>query len=119
MNTIASELSLFSGSLQTLADIIAHYERLCKPQFFEGTKTIMLGYRDIENDLKLLIDTSSPKTLLKLRWCMAKPKAKNLLRKIEGIKSALTLQLQIVQLAKEQMTQLYEVDQPFYELTRH
>lgn len=50
---------------------------------------------------------------------MAKPKAKNLLRKIEGIKSALTLQLQIVQLAKEQMTQLYEVDQPFYELTRH
>jgi hypothetical protein len=113
MNTIASELSLFSGSLQTLADIIAHYERLCKPQFFEGTKTIMLGYRDIENDLKLLIDTSSPKTLLKLRWCMAKPKAKNLLRKIEGIKSALTLQLQIVQLAKEQITHLLAVNQPF------
>lgn len=105
MNTIATELSQFSGSLQTLADIINHYEKLCKPQFFENTKTIIHGYREIEIDLKKLIDTDSPEKLLKLRWCMQKPKAKNLLRRIEGIKAALTLELQILQLAKEQIIQ--------------
>jgi hypothetical protein len=105
MAVIARELSHFSGSLQTLADIIGHCETLCKPEFFDSTKTIILGYRQVEADLRRLIDTDTPDKLLKLRWCIQKPKAKNLLKRIEGIKSALTLELLILQLAREQMVQ--------------
>jgi len=105
MNGIASELSLFSGSLQSLADIINHYEKLCKPRFFDNTRTIIQGYKDVEKDLQKIIDTDLPEKLLKLRWIMLKPKAKNLLKRMESIKAALVLELQILQLAKEAITQ--------------
>lgn len=105
MALIARGLSQFSGSLQTLADIINHCEKLCKPKFFESIKDILSGYRQVEADLRKLIDTGTSDKLLKLRWCMQKPKAKDLLKRIEGIKIALTLELLILQLAKEQVIQ--------------
>lgn len=106
MAAIARELSQFSGSLHTLADIIDRYETLCKPAAFESIRTIIRGYRELETDLKKIIDTDTPEKLLKLRWCMQKPKAKNILRRIEGIKAALTLELVVFQLAKEQVTRM-------------
>lgn len=110
MAIIARELSLFSGSLQTLADVINHFETLCKPKFFASTKTIIHGYMQVEADLRKLIDKDTSEKRLKFRWCMQKPKAKNLLKRIEGIKSALTLELLILQLAKEEVVRAYVAD---------
>ena len=107
MAVIAQELAQFSGSLQTLADVVSRSETLCKPEFFNSTKAIVQGYKQVEVDLKRLIDVGKPSRLLKLRWCMHKSKAKNLLKRIEGIKAGLVLELSILQFAREQNLQTY------------
>lgn len=103
MADIAQELSGFSGSLQNLADVLNHCQTLCKPEFFNSTKDIILKYRRLEADLQeLIIDTKTGK-LLKPRWCMRKPKVKKLLGQIQSIKGALLLELSILNLARDQV----------------
>lgn len=104
MAAIANGLLQFSESLHTLAEIIDQYQTLYKPAALESIKTTMRGYKELEVDLKKLIDTDTHEKLKKLRWCMQKPKAKNLLKRIESIKQGLTLQLAILQLAKNEAT---------------
>ncbi|CAN9150978.1 unnamed protein product [Alternaria alternata] len=98
---IAEEISLLAESLQTLADIIRAHQTLCKPALFRNTQTIILRCKQVDAEIKKLIDT--PQKLAGLKWLINKPKAKGLLKKVEGIKTALILELNIVRLAREEV----------------
>ncbi|EUC46119.1 hypothetical protein COCMIDRAFT_36207 [Bipolaris oryzae ATCC 44560] len=99
---IAEEFSLLSESLQTLADIIRTNQNVCKPALYQNTHTIISRYKQVDAEIKKLIDT--PRKLAGLQWYINKPKAKGLLKKVEGIKTALILQLNIIRLAREEFT---------------
>jgi hypothetical protein len=75
---------------------------LCKPALFKNTHTIILRYKQVDAEIKKLIDT--PQKLAGLQWFINKPKAKGLLKKVEGIKTALILELNIIRLAREEFT---------------
>ncbi|KAF1833788.1 hypothetical protein BDW02DRAFT_499724 [Decorospora gaudefroyi] len=98
---IAEEISLLAESLQTLADIIGAHQNLCKPALFKNTHDIILRYKQFDTEIKKLIDT--PGKLAGLKWFINKPKAKGLLKKVEGIKTALVLELNIIRLAREEL----------------
>jgi len=87
--------------LQTLADIIRAHQSLCKPALFRNTQKIILRCKQVDAEIKKLIDT--PQKLAGLKWLINKPKAKGLLKKVEGIKTALILELNIVRLAREEI----------------
>ena len=104
MSVIARELTQFSGSLQTLVDVINNCSPICKPEFFSSLQSILLSYRQVETELKsLIVDNGG--TLLKPRWCMRKPKAKKLIKQIDAIKAALNLELNVLQFARSEMFQ--------------
>ncbi|KAG9189626.1 hypothetical protein G6011_06494 [Alternaria panax] len=103
---IAEEISLLAESLQTLADIIRAHQNLCKPALFKNTDAIILRCKQVDAEIKKLIDT--PQKLAGLKWLINKPKAKGLLKKVEGIKTALILELNIVRLAREEIIRLPE-----------
>ncbi|KAL1796413.1 hypothetical protein ACET3X_004953 [Alternaria dauci] len=98
---IAEEISLLAESLQTLADIIRAHQALCKPTLFRNTQAIILRCKQVDAEIKKLIDT--PQKLAGLKWLINKPKAKGLLKKVEGIKTALILELNVVRLAREEV----------------
>jgi hypothetical protein len=83
-----------------LADIINAHRDLCRPALFNNTHSIILRYKQADAEIKELIDT--PKKLAGLKWLIKKPKAKGLLKKVEGIKTALVLELNIIRLAREE-----------------
>lgn len=97
MAGIAQGLSQFSTSLQTLDEILKSNKNLCKPELQINTDKIIRGYHQVADELLKLLETSS--NLRRFLWTIKKPKAKNLLRKIEGIKNALSMELSILQLA--------------------
>ncbi|KAJ6280395.1 hypothetical protein J3E71DRAFT_200321 [Bipolaris maydis] len=107
---IAEEFSLVSESLQTLADIIRANQNLCKPALFKNTHTIISRYKQVDAEIKKLIDT--PRKLAGLQWYINKPKAKGLLKKVEGIKTALILELNIIRLAREEFTRPHTENGP-------
>ncbi|KAA8614836.1 hypothetical protein Alg130_07048 [Pyrenophora tritici-repentis] len=102
---IAQEIQSLAESLQMLADIIGGHKNLCKPELFERTRSIISRYNEVDAELRKLID--SPHKLARLKWCIKKPKAKSLLKKVEGIKVALVLELNIVRLAREEVIRPY------------
>lgn len=97
---IAEEIQTLSGSLLTLDDFIEAHQSLFKPALFQNTKSILSRYVQVDKELRMLIDT--PSKLVRLKWCIKRPKAKNLLKKVEAIKTALSLELSIVRLAREE-----------------
>jgi hypothetical protein len=101
ISEIAQQLLFLSGNLHSLADIIQSQESLCKPELFRNTKAILGQYSQVETDLRELIET--PSALKKLMWYINRTKVKSLLKKIEAIKTLLILELNVIQLAKEQV----------------
>jgi len=101
---VAEELSTLSNSLMMLADAIKMHQKLCKPELFRQTQSILSRFIQVEEELKGLTKGQGRKKLDRLRWFWRAPKAKILSKKIESIKSALALELNIIQLAREQMS---------------
>lgn len=101
---IAHELHVMSGTLHTLWDIMRSQPNLFRPVMFYHTDAILNQYRQVERDLQSLID--SPGNIARLTWYLIKPKVKSLLKKVEAIKASLTLQLIVVQLAREEISSL-------------
>lgn len=97
---IAEELSTLSSILTHLGDVLKASLHLCKPQLFERTESILKRFQDVKNELRKI--TGTKKKLKRLKWFFEAPKAKALLKKIESIKTALTLVLNIICLAREQ-----------------
>jgi hypothetical protein len=100
---IAEEMLSLSDSFQSLADIIKNHHTLCKPELFRNTEKILARYRQVDAELRKLIDT--PQSLARLKWCIKKPKAKSLLKKVESIKMLLILELNLIRVAREELTQ--------------
>ncbi|KAE8822508.1 hypothetical protein PTNB85_10394 [Pyrenophora teres f. teres] len=88
-----------------LADIIRGHKNLCKPELFERTRSIILRYNEVDAELRKVID--SPHKLTRLKWLIKQSKAKILSKKVEGIKVALVLELNIVRLAREEIIRPY------------
>jgi hypothetical protein len=97
---IAQQLHILSGTLHTLWDIMRTQPSLCRPVLFHNTEVILNQYRQVEKELRNLID--GPKNIARLTWYIVKPKVKALLKKVEAIKASLTLELIVVQLAREE-----------------
>jgi hypothetical protein len=98
---IAEQLSFLSASLHLLADVIQSQSKLCKPALFTNTNAILRQYSYVDNELRKLIET--PQSLARLMWIVKRTKVKTLLKKIEAIKTLLTLELNIIQLAREEV----------------
>jgi hypothetical protein len=98
---IAQQLSFLSGSLNTLADVISSQQDLFKAALYSNTNSILGQYRLVDNEVRKLVET--PRTLARLTWCIERTKVKSLLREIEAIKTLLTLELNIIQLAREEL----------------
>jgi hypothetical protein len=100
---VAEELSTLSNSLMMLADAIKMHQKLCKPELFRQTESILSRFKQVEEELRELIRGQGKKKLDRLKWFWKASKAKVLKKKIESIKSALALELNIIQLAREQV----------------
>ena len=97
---LADEISLLAGSLQTLGEILGTHQNLCKPAFFANTRAIISRYEGVAAEIRLLI--SRRRSLVRLKWLSNKIKVKGLLKKIEGIKTLLVLELSVIRLAREE-----------------
>ncbi|KAF2867998.1 hypothetical protein BDV95DRAFT_610419 [Massariosphaeria phaeospora] len=95
---IAEEMSTLSESLNVLVDVLHACDKLCKPKLFEQIDSIYNRFNAIRDQLFALTGASGKK-LRRLKWFFNGPKAKSLLKKVESIKSALTLVITIVRLA--------------------
>lgn len=92
---------MLAGSWQTLGEILDVHRDLCKPALLNNTHSIISRYEQVAAEIRLLIN--EPQSLAGLKWPLKKPKAKGLLKKVEGIKTALILEINIVRLAKEEV----------------
>lgn len=99
--SIARHLLFLSSNLQLLADFIGSQMNLYKSAFCENTHLILRQYLRIDCELKKLIER--PHTLARLSWCIKKTKVRSLLREVEAIETLLTLELNIIQLAREEV----------------
>ncbi|KAF2201249.1 hypothetical protein GQ43DRAFT_480870 [Delitschia confertaspora ATCC 74209] len=100
---IAQELSMLSAVLIQLNDVLntSAYAHLCKPELFSVTRSTLKRFDEVEKQLNKI--TSKQTKLTRLKWFFDAPRAKTLLQKVEGIKSALTLIINIIQLAQERV----------------
>ena len=104
---IAHGLSTVSAVLTQLNDTLLAKQcsNICKPELFTITYSTLQRFEEVEKQLTKI--TSKRTKLTRLKWFFNAPKAKVLLQKIEGIKSALTLILGVIQLAGEQIKNEY------------
>jgi hypothetical protein len=98
---IAQTLSLLSGTLHFLADVLNTQQHLCKPTLFQNTRDIIGQYKQVDVELRKLIE--NPNQLARLTWHIKKAKVKSLLQRLEAIKTSLTLVLNVIQLAREEV----------------
>ncbi|KAH9868490.1 hypothetical protein J1614_007562 [Plenodomus biglobosus] len=98
---IAEEIHCLSSSLLILDEFLTVHQSLYKPALFENIKFTLARYVQVDKELRKLTDHS--KKLARLAFCFKRQKAKSLQKKVESIKSALTLQLNIVQLTQEEI----------------
>jgi len=74
---------------------------LCQPVLFDNTNVILQQYCKVDKELRKLIE--GPKSLARLTWYIKKTKVKSLLKRVEAIKISLTLELTVVQFAREEV----------------
>ncbi|PSN70253.1 hypothetical protein BS50DRAFT_619143 [Corynespora cassiicola Philippines] len=101
ISDIASEISTVSNTFTVLSDAIRSMKHQCKPPLFREIQTTLERFHKIEAQLIKLTEKSSK--LQRLRWFFDGPRAENLLKKVEGIKSALTLIVSVLSCTKEQL----------------
>lgn len=97
---IAQQLQLLSGTLHMLWDYTHSQRHLCRPGLFHNTNAILEQYLQVDKDLRELVKT--PKNLARLTWYIKQTKVKSLLKKVEAIKTSLSLALHVIQLAREE-----------------
>ena len=97
---IAQQLSLLSGSLLLLTEVVESQQSLCSPKLFQNTAAVLKQYGQVEIEIRKLLER--PRTLT---WFVKKVKVKPLLQEIEAIKTLLSLQLSIIQLARTEVSQ--------------
>ncbi|KAF2648471.1 hypothetical protein K491DRAFT_784054 [Lophiostoma macrostomum CBS 122681] len=97
---IAAEMSDLSGTVVMLQHLLNAYQQLYTPVLLTRVQSILDRFYQVDTDLKKL--TGKKKKLKSLRWFFEGPKAKGLLRKVEGIKSSLSLVINIILLAADQ-----------------
>ncbi|KAF2741440.1 hypothetical protein EJ04DRAFT_571530 [Polyplosphaeria fusca] len=98
---IANDISILSQSLVSLTETIEAHKALCKPDLYNHIDTILWRFKQVDEDLKKL--TCSRRKLERLSWFFKRPKAKDLLSKVESIKLSLILELNIVRLAADEV----------------
>jgi hypothetical protein len=99
---IAGEISSLSESLMVLADIVESHRGLCRPQLLNHANSVIKRFEVIREDLDAL--TRNGRRSHRLTWFFRGPKAKGLLKKVDGIKLSLNLLLNMIHLAREQRT---------------
>lgn len=103
ISEIALEISSLSNSLNTLVDALQTCQHLCTPILFQELDSVLERFKKIEKQLKDLTSDRGSRTLSRLKWFFDGPKAKSLLKKVESVKTALTLMLTIMRVTAEQL----------------
>ena len=98
---IAHQLQILGGTLHSLWNIMHSQHNLCQPVLFDNTNVILQQYCKVDKELRKLIE--GPKSLARLTWYIKKTKVKSLLKRVEAIKISLTLELTVVQFAREEV----------------
>ena len=101
---IAQEMSSLSNSLNILADVLNTYRDICTPKLIKEMEAVLLRFQQVQGELDHLTRDRGKKTIKRLKWFFDGPRAKTLLRKVESIKSALTLMLVTMRFAAEQLS---------------
>jgi hypothetical protein len=101
ISDIAADLSTLSGLFTELGSLFQCAEALYKPELFRTTTLVLDKFEEVRQQLEKIVGTK--KKLRRLRWLFEASKARDLLRKIECIKSSLTLIFSVIQLARQQV----------------
>ncbi|KAF2790029.1 hypothetical protein K505DRAFT_377814 [Melanomma pulvis-pyrius CBS 109.77] len=101
ISEIAQEISTLSASLVVLGEVLHWHQDICKPELFEQIRSTLCRFHPVEEQLNRLTKRTRLKSL---KWFFRGPKAKGLLKKVESVKSALNLILNIIRLAAEATT---------------
>ena len=99
---IAAEMSDLSGTVMMLQHLLNYNHQIYTTTLLDRVRSILDRFHQVDKDLKKL--TGKRKKLNSLRWFFEGPKAKGLLRKVEGIKSSLSLVIDIILLAADQQS---------------
>ena len=87
-----------SASLTVLGEVLEWHQDICKPELFTQIQITLARFDLIEAQRQNLTQKTR---LEQLKWFFKGPKSKSLLKKVESIKSALNLILNIIRLATE------------------
>lgn len=98
ISEIAQEISTLSASLVVLGEVLHWHQGICKPELLEQIRSTLSRFHPVEEQLNRLTKGTKLKSL---KWFFRGPKAKGLLKKVESVKSALNLILNIIRLAAE------------------
>jgi NAD-specific glutamate dehydrogenase len=104
ISQIAAEMSDLSGTVVMLQHLLESYRHVYTTTLLDRVRSILQRFDQVDKDLKKL--TGKKKKLKSLRWFFEGPKAKGLLRKVEGIKSSLSLVINIILLAADQASRV-------------
>ena len=98
MFSIADNLSLLSGILEELAEVLNQGQSVIKPQVLAKAEAINLRFHDVQEKVEKLIKACRGRRG-RLMWYLNFEKAQELLGELEALKSGLNLVLWTVQLA--------------------
>jgi hypothetical protein len=103
ISEIALEISSLSNSLNVLVDELQACQHLCRPKLFQEMHSVSQRFKKIEDQL---IDLTSDRDgkISRMKWFFDSSKAKSLLKKVESVKSALTLMLVTMRVTAEQVS---------------
>ncbi|KAF2007451.1 hypothetical protein P154DRAFT_592854 [Amniculicola lignicola CBS 123094] len=96
----AMQIYELSGSFMVLSDLLRVYHSLCSSELLQNIHSMLSRFGDIEKQIKDL--TNRDKKLKTLRWFFRGPKARELLKKVESIKTGLLVVLNIMRFAADQ-----------------
>jgi hypothetical protein len=97
---IAGEMSDLSESLPVLAELLDRHRGLYQQKLLNHADSILQRFEGIRKELEKL--TRGGSRLKRFKWFFEGPKARGILKKVDGIKASLNLLLNIIHLAREQ-----------------
>lgn len=98
---LSSNMSLLSGILDAVADVLDKGKGVCKPQVLSNTSSILKRMKRVQKEVRKIIKQNRG-LRARISWALNFAKVAELLQRIEALKSALTLLLLTVQLAVSQ-----------------
>jgi hypothetical protein len=98
MQDLAANMSLLSGTLENLAEVLQRGKAVYRPRVIEETPAIMARIQAVQNEIRKLIQRQRG-FRARMGWLLNYGKVYELVERLEALRSAMNLVLWTVQLA--------------------